>query len=479
MAFLSNYPYDELTPGLSTRIEREISAEDIERFAALSGDANPTHLDQAFARGTVFRGVVAHGMWSGLLISRVLGTVLPGPGTIYLRQSLKFERPVRPGDRLTVEVTVKEKRGRGRVLLSTMVYNAAGEVLTEGEAEVIAPQEKLRLEVPELPTIYTRDHEQYGKLLHVARRVQALKVAVVHPCTPEAMEVVFEGAAEALMVPVLIGPRTRIEAAAASLGRTINDFELIATEHSEASAAVAAELARTGKVQALMKGSLHTAELLGAALGRSTGLRTSRRLSHCYLIDYPGRDTPLIVTDAAVNITPTLEDKIDICQNAIDLARTLEIHEPKVAVLSAVETINPKLPGTLDAAALCKMAQRGQITGGVIDGPLAYDNAIDPEAARIKGIGGPVAGHADILLVPNLEAGNLLVKQLTFTSGMDAAGIVLGARVPIVLTSRADSQRTRLASLALAKVVAAAAAVGRFGGPRHAPNPDHREAEQP
>ncbi|HTN27327.1 MAG TPA: phosphate acetyltransferase, partial [Burkholderiales bacterium] len=267
---------------------------------------------------------------------------------------------------------------------------------------------------------------------------------------------VMDAAGAGLIAPILVGPRARIEAVAKLRGIDLSKLEIVDAPHSEASAAAAVALVREGKAEALMKGSLHTDELMGAVVKRDTGLRTARRISHCFVMDVPGHADPLIITDAAVNIAPTLKDKVHIVQNAIDLAHDLGVAEVRVAILSAMETVNPDVPSTLEAAALCKMADRQQITGGILDGPLALDNAISLEAAQIKKIDSPVAGRANVLVVPDLEAGNMLAKSLTFLAGADAAGIVLGARVPIILTSRADSLTTRLASCAVAALVAAA-----------------------
>jgi len=281
-----------------------------------------------------------------------------------------------------------------------------------------------------------------------------VRCAVVHPCDRDSLLGALEAARRGLIVPVLVGPEAKIRSVAEAHGADLTGITIIGTEHSHEAAARAVQLARQGKVEALMKGSLHTDELLAAVVPTSTGLRTSRRVSHVFILDVPAYPRPLLVTDAAINIQPTLEDKVDIVQNAIDLAHILGIEEPKVAILSAVETVNPKIPSTVDAAALCKMADRGQITGGLLDGPLAFDNAISVEAARTKKIESSVAGRADILLVPDLESGNMLAKQLQYLAGADSAGIVLGTRVPIVLTSRSDSVRTRLASTAILALVA-------------------------
>jgi phosphate acetyltransferase len=301
-----------------------------------------------------------------------------------------------------------------------------------------------------------RTHDKYDRLLAAARSAPKLKVAVVHPCDAASLSAVLEAVELGLMEPILVGPTTKIEAAAAALGKDISGIRILDAPHSHASAEKAVELVRSGEAEALMKGSLHTDELMAAVVRREGGLRTVRRISHCFVMDVPGHDNPLIITDAAVNIAPTLEDKVHIVQNGIDLAHALGIDPVRVAILSAMETVNPKVPSTIEAAALCKMADRGQITGGILDGPLALDNAIDLGAARIKKIQSPVAGQANVLVVPDLEAGNMLAKSLTFLADADAAGIVLGARVPIILTSRADSTITRLASCAVASLVAAA-----------------------
>ena len=297
-------------------------------------------------------------------------------------------------------------------------------------------------------------HEKYQRLISRCKSLEPALCAVAHPCDESSLRGALEAAAAGLITPVLVGPERRIRAVAAERKLDLARLPIVDAPHSEASAAAAVALAREGKAEVLMKGSLHTDELMAAVVKRDTGLRTSRRISHCFVMDVPALKQTLIVTDAAVNIFPTLEDKMHIVQNAIDLAHTLGLDTPKVAILSAMETVNPSVPSTIEAAALCKMADRGQITGGVLDGPLALDNAIDLTAAAIKQIESPVAGQADILVVPDLEAGNMLAKSLTFIAGADAAGIVLGARVPIVLTSRADSLMSRLASCAVAMLMA-------------------------
>ena len=301
-----------------------------------------------------------------------------------------------------------------------------------------------------------RRHEKYERLIGRAQALPPVPCAVAHPCDESSLRGAVQAGQMGLLKPILVGPKARIAAVAAQFGIDISAVEVVDAPHSEAAAETAVRLAREGKAEVLMKGSLHTDEIMAAVVKRDTGLRTSRRISHCFIMDVPAIDRVVVITDAAVNIFPTLEDKIHIVQNAIDMARALGLQQPKVAILSAMETVNPKVPSTIEAAALCKMAERGQITGGLLDGPLALDNAIDLGAARIKKITSPVAGLADILVVPDLEAGNMLAKSLSFMADADAAGIVLGARVPVILTSRADSVTARLASCAVAALVAQA-----------------------
>ncbi|MEH6872790.1 MAG: phosphate acetyltransferase [Candidatus Competibacter sp.] len=301
-----------------------------------------------------------------------------------------------------------------------------------------------------------RKHEKYERLIARCKELTPAPTAVAHPCDETSLKGAVEAAELGILQPILVGPKARIEAVAAQFQLAISSYEIVDAPHSHAAADLAVQLAREGKAEMLMKGSLHTDELMGAVVRTGKGLRTERRISHAFIMDVPSLDRAIIITDAAINIFPTLEDKVHIVQNAIDLAHALGFDQPKVAILSAMETVNPKVQSTIEAAALCKMADRKQITGGILDGPLALDNAIDLEAAQIKKIDSPVAGMADILMVPDLEAGNMLAKSLTFMADADAAGIVLGARVPIILTSRADSVTTRLASCAVAALVAQA-----------------------
>lgn len=302
----------------------------------------------------------------------------------------------------------------------------------------------------------TNNHDKYQRLIKRCKKLPPTPTAVAHPCDESSLQGAVDAAKAGLIAPILVGPVARIKEVAAKAGLDISRYPIVDAEFSQESADKAVAEVRAGRAEALMKGSLHTDELMSAVIRRDTGLRTARRISHCFIMDVPGHADPLVITDAAVNIAPTLRDKVDIVQNAIDLAHDLGLTDVRVAILSAMETVNPDVPSTLEAAALCKMADRKQITGALLDGPLALDNAISPEAAKIKKIVSPVAGRANVLVVPDLEAGNMLAKSLTFLAGADAAGIVLGARVPIILTSRADSLIARLASCAVATLIATA-----------------------
>ncbi|CAG4905987.1 unnamed protein product [Acidocella sp. C78] len=452
---IENRVFDELKVGDSASVRRILRADDIALFAYISGDINPAHLDPEYARGDMFHHIIVHGMWTAGLISAVLGTKLPGPGTIYLDQSLQFRAPVGPGDEITATVTVTElEPARHRVTLACTAVNQSGTEVLRGTALVAAPTEKVRRPAMPLPEVRLSRHERFNALLGEARARGPLVTAVVHPCDDVSLRGALDAARAGLIVPILVGPEAKIRAAAEKAGLDLGDLRIEPVPHSHAAAARGVELVRDGTAKLLMKGALHTDELMHEVMLAENGLRTGRRLSHVYVMDVPSYPRPLLVTDAAINIAPDLATKRDIAQNAIDLARAIGIETPRLAVLSAVETVNPAMPSTLDAAALCKMGQRGQITGGIIDGPLAFDNAVSARAAAEKGIESPVAGRADILLVPDIEAGNMVAKQLTFLAGADAAGVVVGARIPIVLTSRADDARTRLASCAVALMLA-------------------------
>jgi phosphate acetyltransferase len=455
--YIENRTYDEIKVGDSASLTRTMRPEDIQMFAIMSGDINPTHVDPEYARSSMFREVVAHGMWGGVLISNVLGTEFPGPGTVYVDQVLHFGQPVRIGDTLTVTVTCQRKFDHNHhIIFDCQCVNQEGEKVIHGNAEVLAPTEKVRrpkVTLPELKLSETKK-ARYEHLLEITRGLSPIPMGVAHPCDAESLRGALLARDRGLIVPTLVGPADKIRALAEQHNLDLAGATIINVPHSHAAAETAVLLARDGEVEALMKGSLHTDELMSEVVNKTTGLRTARRISHVFVMDVPTYPRPLLITDAAVNVAPTLEDKVDIVQNAIELCQMLKVAEPKVAILAAVETVNPKMQATLDAAALCKMADRGQITGGLLDGPLAFDNAISIVAARTKGIKSAVAGQADILLVPDIESGNMLAKQLEYLADALGAGIVLGARVPIVLTSRADSAETRTASTAVAVVMA-------------------------
>ncbi|MGE0804804.1 MAG: bifunctional enoyl-CoA hydratase/phosphate acetyltransferase [Burkholderiaceae bacterium] len=450
---LRNRCFDELQIGDSATVERQLTLQDIQLFAVLSGDVTPMRADAAAA--DPLHGAIAPGMWGGALISALLGTRLPGPGTVHLSQTLQFRLPVRVGDTLRVQATVSAKDAASRrVTLSCRCVNQRDEIVVDGEALVVAPDETIEHDAATLPEVRLSTHDGLSRLLEHVRPLGPLRVAVVHPCDALSLGGALDARAAGLIEPVLVAPRHKLEAAAQSAGLDLNGIAIEDAPHSHAAAARAAELAAAGQVQALMKGSLHTDELLRAVLQAGPALRTKRRLSHCFVMQTPAYPRPFILTDAAVNIAPTLDEKADIIRNAITLAHAIGVAQPRVAILAAVETVNPAMPATLDAAALCKMADRGQIEGAVLDGPLAFDNAVSLAAATVKGIRSPVAGQADILVVPDLESGNMLAKQLEYMGDAATAGIVLGARLPIVLTSRADSRETRIASCAIAMLLA-------------------------
>ncbi|MEO7106626.1 MAG: bifunctional enoyl-CoA hydratase/phosphate acetyltransferase [Rhodoferax sp.] len=453
--YIDNVTYDEISLGQSAKTVRTLTLDDIRAFAAVSGDTNPAHLDPAYAEATLFHGVIAHGMWGGALISALLGTVFPGPGTIYMEQALHFSRPVRVGDTLTVTVTVTAKNDEKKsVELDCQVQNQRGERVLFGMARVLAPTQRVHRLRIHAPHIQLFDPEaRLRALLALGEDLAPVRCGVVHPCDADSLYAAIEAGRLGLIDPVLIGPEARIRELANANGIDLAGIAIESVPHSHAAAATAAAMAADHRVQALMKGSLHTDELLHAVVAQTT-LRTERRMSHVFRFDVPTYAKPLFLTDAALNIRPTLAEKADIVQNAILFAQIMGVALPKVAILSAVETVNPAIASTLDAAALCKMAQRGQITGGLLDGPLAFDNAISAHAASIKHITSDVAGDADILVAPDIESGNMLAKQLQYLGGATSAGIVLGAQIPIALSSRADGASARIASALLVKLVA-------------------------
>ncbi len=452
---IENKTFDEVQIGESASLARAFRQDDVETWAAVTGNMNLIDLDPSEVDSSMFPQGAGQATWAAALFSTIAGTLLPGLGSITTAADIHFHRPVPIGRKVMVTATVTEKRAEtSTIVLDCSCTDETGEELLVGTLEVTAPRAKIRLPLRELPKVQLRREDRYLELIRMCDGLAPMSTAVVHPCSDDALKGAIIAAERKLITPILIGPEKKIRAVAAEAGVDISGFRLVPAEHSHHAAELAVAMVHAGEATALMKGSLHTDELLHEVMKKDGGLRTERRLSHCFLIAVPTYARPIIVTDAAINILPSLEDKRDICQNAIELAHALGITQPKVAILSAVETVTPKIPSTIEAAALCKMADRGQITGGLVDGPLAVDNAIDEEAAQTKGIVSPVAGKANILVVPDLEAGNMLAKQLTFMADAEAAGIVIGARVPIVLTSRADNARTRLASCALAVLFA-------------------------
>ena len=458
MEFIENRTYDEINIGDAATLQRTLTEQDITLFAVMSGDINPAHVDPEYAMSSRFREVIGHGMWSGALISTVLGTDFPGPGTIYLGQNLRFRRPVKVGDMITIKVTAKEKdASKGKVLLDTECVNQDGEVVVSGTAEVIAPKEKVRRAKMYLPEVHfddkeTRFREIMGRVK--ARELAPIATAIVYPADARSLAAVAEAAKQGTIVPILVGAERLIREAAEAESVELGAFEIVPAENAREAVAAAIRLAREGRIDGMMKGDISTEELIGQVISATKGLRTERRISHVHAVDIPKYPKPLFVTDTMINIAPGLGEKREICQNAIDLARWLGIPAPKVALLAAVETINPKMPATIEAATLCKMAERGQIVGGILDGPLTVDDAVSLEAAQHTGIRSAVAGQADILLAPDLESGNMIARQLASLADALSAGVVLGARVPIALTSSGEDRHSWLASAALVQIAA-------------------------
>ncbi len=452
MTAMTNTTWSELEIGAEAKISRLCLADDLFVFAHASGNLNPMHLPGEDGDGDGIKDAAATvpSMWLASLISAVLGNILPGPGTLYRSQTLKFLARAHAGEEVIARVRLISKGPENTAVFSTRVERPDGTLLVDGQAEVTAPTNKITFDSKNVPGLTVQKHVHFDRLLALAEPLPPLVTAVVIPEEANALKGALLARDHTLITPILIGNAARIREVAAEIGASLDGLEAIDIPEHGAAAARAVALFHEGRVRAIMKGHLHTDELLAHVVKKDGGLRTSRRLSHVFVMDVPGLDHLLLVSDAAINIAPDLEAKVDITQNAIDLARALGVEVPKVGVLSAVETVNPKIPSTLDAAILSKMAERGQIRGGIVDGPLAMDNAMDVEAARTKGITSLVAGHADILIVPNLEAGNMLAKELTFVAHAEAGGLVMGAQCPVILTSRADDDKARLASCAIA-----------------------------
>lgn len=441
--------WDEIAPGESASITRVCTPNDLVVFAHASGNLTPVNLPGESEQETG-RTAVAPGMWCAALFSAVFGNKLPGPGTVYRYQDIRFHTRVEAGETVVARATVREKLPGNLLVMDCRLEKEDGRLVAEGCAEVSPPQNRLVTDGVVIPELTLVPRGKFSRLLEACRDLPAMPTAVAAPTDENSLGGAWEAAKAGLIEPILVGPEAAIRAEAARIGWDLAGVRVedVADAHDAPARAVA--LVHEGSAQAVMKGNIHSDEVLRHVTKSEGGLRAGRRISHVFVLDIPGHEGLMLITDAAINILPDLMTKADIVQNAIDLARAIGIETPRVGLLSALETINPAIPSTVDAAALAKMAERGQIKGGLVDGPLAMDNAVDLEAARTKGIQSSVAGRADVLVAPNLEAGNMLAKQLVFLSQADTGGLVVGAKVPVMLTSRADDEHARLMSAALA-----------------------------
>lgn len=460
--FFENKIYEEISVGDTAEITITVGPHDIAYSSKASEEEDDPNFFAEYEPIALPKVFTSPELWRSNLISKVLDAYLPGPGPVFLSQSLQLEAPINLGDSVTVLVAVSEKRENDRLVLTCICLNQHGHLVIKGVAEVIAPLEKVRRPSAILPVLqksqirqvviqFPEQGSKYGKLILAASEQAAVHTAVVYPCDSLSITAVRAAASQRIIVPVLVGPKAKIIAAAKIAGQSLNGMEIVDVPDSHGAAAAAVALARGGKVSAIMKGSLPSHELMDHILDSSMGLRTKRRMSHVFVLDVPTYAKPLLVTDAALNIFPTLVTKRDIVQNAIDLAHALDISRPKIAILPASKAANPKIVSTFEAAWLCRMADRGEISGGLVDGPLALDSAISHAAAAAKGIVSDVAGDADIVVAPDLETADMAVKQLIYLAGGQAAGIVLGARVPIILPNQTDGLLSRLASCAFAQ----------------------------
>lgn len=448
-----NRLWDEIQTGAGVATTRRVRADDLFLFSRMSGHHNPLTLpaDALRADGRSAANAVPAFLVASIL-SAAVANRMPGAGSMWRSATLTFLSTVVPGDEITASATVTAKNADGTVALAFKIVKANGETVVEGNGVVAPPTERISLPSIDIPDVLVERHVAFDRLLAAARRRAPTPTAVVQPDDESSLRGTLEAWKAGLIDPILVGTRSRIETCATALGLDISELPLDAVGDDDQAAARAVAMVHEGRVRSVMKGHLHTDVLLHHVVKREGGLRTSRRLSHVFVLDLPGRTTPLLISDAAINIAPDLDTKVHIVQNAIDLARAIGIEVPKVGILSAVETVNPAIPSTIDAAVLSKMAERGQIRGGIVDGPLAMDNAIDAGAAKSKGIISLVAGHADVLIAPNLESGNMLAKELVFLASAETSGLVIGAKVPIMVTSRADDERARLVSAALAQL---------------------------
>lgn len=451
MDYLENRTFDEIQVGDTASLTRTLTAKDIQVFAIMSGDINPAHVDVEFAHSDLFHKIIGHGMWSGALISTVLGTQLPGPGTIYVGQTIRFKKPVAIGDTLTVQVTAIEKKPeKNRVIFSCECRNQKDEVVMEGQAEVIAPLKKIRRLKAVLPEIsLRRNHSLFDGFLKKAKEIGALKAAVIFPTHKTILQAVVASEKAGMIVPILIGPRARLQQMADDEKIDISRYEIIEADNAHVAITKAIHMAREREVGLIIRGGATREDLLRAMQKHEKGLLTDKQMSYASVLDVPTYHKALILTDTLINIDPHLEAKRDITQNAINYAHAIGIKEPKVAILAGMDNVSSTMRSTVDAAALCKMAERGQIKGAILDGPLTFDNVISSEIANQKGIFSPVAGDADILVMPNVETGNILAKQLEYLAESRNAGLILGARVP-VLASHINDIHLSVVSCALA-----------------------------
>jgi phosphotransacetylase/acyl dehydratase len=455
LGFIESKTYDEIQIGDTAETEHVLTREDGMAFASISGFHAVLQPEEVVERSG---GISPTGpnMWCASLVSGLFSMHIPGPGCTLTHISFDFQNRLHVGDRIMVKVRVVSKDDAAKLItFDCAALRGDGLPIFTGTARLRAPENKQRWSAMPVPKLIVADpYKRYHGLIARAAGRKTVKTAIAWPCDKVSLGGAVQAWKENLIEPVLVGDAEEIRRVAAEEALDISALTIVDCPDTRMAAVKAVELARRGEVQMLMKGALHTDELMSAVVARDGGLRTGRRISHVFALDVPAYHKTLFVTDAAINIQPDLETKISILQNAIDMLADLEIYKPKVAILSAVESVNPAIPSTMDAAALCKMADRGQITGAILDGPLAFDNAISSDAARIKKIKSPVSGDVDLLMVPNLEAGNILFKELQYLAGALAAGVVVGAKVPIILTSRSDGQLARMASCALGVMLA-------------------------
>lgn len=440
MEFLENRTFNEIKVGDSASLVRVLTEKDIQVFAIMSGDINPAHVDVEYAQSDMFHKIIGHGMWGGALISTVLGTQLPGPGTIYVKQTILFKKPVAIGDTLTVTVTAKEKMPeKNRIIFSCECRNQQNEIVMEGQAEVVAPTEKIRRPKTLLPEIsLRRPFSLFNPYLEKAKQLGSLRAGVIQPIHEKIIAAIYAAQQMGFIEPILIGDKDRILHAAENAKIDISAYEMIHIEHSHTAIAKAITLARQDDIGILIRGTAIGEDLLHAIRKHDKGLMTERTMSYAAVLDIPTYKKALIVTDTLVNIDPNLDDKRGITQNAIDFAHALDIPQPKIAIVAGSDKVNSNMRSTIDAAALCKMAEREQIPGGILDGPLTFDNVISVELAKSKGITSPVIGEADILIMPNVETGTILVEQLQHLSEARGTGLLLGARIPVLMSHIED-----------------------------------------